>query len=177
VSGAPRRNVELKAHDPSPARTLGRCLSLPAEDRGELWQRDTYFPVSQGRLKLREQRPGAAELIQYQRGAERQQRESRYQIVEVPDPEALRSVLAGALGIRVVVVKRRRLLIWRSVRIHLDTVEDLGAFIELEAVAEPSSDLQLEYRLIAGLRESLEITDDRLIAAGYAEQLLGADLS
>jgi adenylate cyclase class 2 len=85
-------------------------------------------------------------------------------------------VFADALEVRVVVVKRRRLLIWQSVRIHLDAVENLGSFIELEAVAEPWSDLQLEYRLIASLRESLEITDDRLIATGYAEQLLKADM-
>jgi adenylate cyclase, class 2 len=70
------------------------------------------------------------------------------------------------------VTKRRRLLLWQGVRIHLDVVENLGSFIELEAVAPPTSDLVLEQRLIASLRESLEISDDRLIAIGYADQLL-----
>jgi predicted adenylyl cyclase CyaB len=172
---APRRNVELKAQDPSPARTFAACLKLPVEDRGELWQRDTYFAVARGRLKLREQRPGADQLIQYDRKTARQERESRYEIAEIDDAEGLRAVLTAALGIGVVVIKRRRLLLWQTVRIHLDAVESLGSFIELEAVAEPNSDLQLEYRLIARLRESLRITDDQLVATGYAEQLLDSD--
>jgi len=174
LPAAPHRNIELKARDPFPAETFAACVALDAEDRGELWQRDTYFSARNGILKLREQHPGAAQLIHYVREARAEQRESRYKIAEVDDAEGLRSVLADAFGVGVIVVKRRRLLIWQSVRIHLDAVEDLGSFIELEAVAEPSSDLQLEYRLIASLRESLEITDDRLIAAGYAEQLLKA---
>jgi predicted adenylyl cyclase CyaB len=175
LPSGPRRNVELKARDPSPERTLAACLELRAEDRGELWQRDTYFDGVHGRLKLREQRPGLAQLINYDRADERQERESRYRIAEIADADALGAVLADALGIRVVVVKHRRLLLWQSVRIHLDTVENLGSFIELEAVAEPSSDLQLEYQLIAHLREALEITDDRLIASGYADQLRNSD--
>jgi len=166
LPAAKPRNVELNAHDPRPAHTLAACLALQADDRGELWQRDTYFRAPHGALKLREQQPGAAQLIHYQREVAPQQRESRYQIAEVDDAEGLRTVLADSLGIRVTVVKRRRLLVWQNVRIHLDAVEDLGSFIELEAVAEPSSDLQLEHRLIASLRESLEITDDRLIASG-----------
>ncbi len=176
MSAAPRRNVELKARDPLPTETLKACLALPADDRGELWQRDTYFCSRDGALKRREQRPGGAQLIHYQRATEAQERESRYRIAEVAPAEALRAVLADALGIRVAVVKRRRLLLWRSVRIHLDAVEDLGYFLELEAVAEPSSDLRHEYELIAQLRDSLNITDERLIATGYAEQLLTADM-
>jgi adenylate cyclase class 2 len=73
-----------------------------------------------------------------------------------------------AIGIRGVVVKRRRLLLWENVRIHLDEVQQLGAFIELEAVAPPDSDLTHEHRLVAELREALGITDERLVALGYA---------
>jgi adenylate cyclase class IV len=93
-------------------------------------------------------------------------------IIEVGDGEALRAALATAIGIRGVVVKRRHLLLWRNVRIHLDEVEQLGRFIELEAVAPPDSDLVHEHRLVAELRDALGITDDRLVALGYAEQLI-----
>ena len=55
---APRRNVELKATDPDPDRSLAVCLALGADDRGVLVQRDTYFRVPDGRLKLREETPG-----------------------------------------------------------------------------------------------------------------------
>lgn len=72
---------------------------------------------------------------------------------------------------RGVVEKRRRLFLWRQVRIHLDDVRGLGRFIELEAVAPPESDLSHEHRLVAELRDVFAITDDRLCARGYAGQL------
>lgn len=56
-------------------------------------------------------------------------------------------------------------------RIHLDNVEQLGTFIELEAVAPPDSDLVHEHELISHLRTAFAITDKRLLATGYAKQL------
>jgi adenylate cyclase class 2 len=173
---APRRNIECKASDPDPDCSLAVCRTLGAEDRGEIRQRDTYFTVPRGGLKLREEQPGRPHLIQFERASEPQQRESRYRIVEVDDAEALRAALTDAIGLTAVVCKTRRLFLWRQVRIHLDTVERLGNFIEIEAVAPPGSDLAEEYALAQTLREHLGITDERLVASGYAEQLraLGA---
>jgi adenylate cyclase class IV len=167
---APQRNIELKAIDPDPSRSLAVCRALGAEDRGTIAQCDTYFEVARGGLKLREEQPGRPHLIQFERASEPQQRESRYRIIEVSDGEAL----CAAIGIRGVVVKRRRLLLWQGVRIHLDEVEQLGTFIELEAVAPADSNLDHEHRLVAELRDALGITDERLIALGYAAQLLRA---
>jgi adenylate cyclase class IV len=171
---AQRRNIELKATDPDPSASLETSLALGAEDRGTIAQRDTYFEVTHGGLKLREEQPGSPHLIQFERTSEPQQRESRYLITEVSDGAALCAALAAAIGIRGIVAKRRHLLLWQSVRIHLDEVERLGTFIELEAVAPPDSDLAHEYRLIAELRQALGINDERLIALGYAAQLLRA---
>jgi adenylate cyclase class IV len=172
---APRRNIELKATDPDPSASLEVCLTLGAEDHGTIAQRDTYFEVSRGGLKLREEQPGRPHLIQFERANEPQQRESRYRIIEVSDGTVLCAALAAAIGIRGVVAKRRHLLLWRSVRIHLDEVEQLGTFIELEAVAPAGSDLAHEHRLVAELRDALGITDERLVALGYAAQLLPAN--
>jgi adenylate cyclase class 2 len=169
----PRRNVELKARDPDPSASFEVCRALGAEDRGKIMQRDTYFAVTHGGLKLREEEPGRPHLIQFERASEPQQRESRYRIAEVNDGEAMCSVLAAAIGIRGVVVKHRHLLLLRTVRVHLDEVEQLGAFIELEAVAPPESDLAFEHQLVVELREALGITDERLVPLGYAEQLNG----
>src|SRR5918999_5239719 len=83
------RNIELKASDPQPGRTVELALALGAEDLGEFVQRDTYFARARGRLKLREQKPGAAELIQYRRPDEPGPRVSNYRIVPAPDAEAL----------------------------------------------------------------------------------------
>jgi adenylate cyclase, class 2 len=165
------RNIELKAHDPDPARSLEVSLALGATDEGWLQQLDTYFRVQHGRLKLRQQ-DGAAELIQYERTDEAIERASNYRLIPIHDPDGLKDALAAALGILVAVEKSRHLLLWRNVRIHLDDVPGLGSFIELEAVAEPDSDLTREYENIAELRQTLGITDDRVIAAGYSDELL-----
>lgn len=164
------RNVELKAIDPSPEASIEACRTLGAVDCGVLWQQDTYFGASRGRLKLREQRPGRSQLIHYDREDEPEQRESRYQILDVLDVAPLHRLLTAGLGVRATVTKHRRLFLWRSVRIHLDEVEGLGAFIELEAVAPAESDLSEEHRLIDELRARLSITDDRILPDSYADQ-------
>ena len=170
---APRRNVELKALDPDPVRSLAACRELGAEDRGVLRQRDTYFRTRSGRLKLREEEPGGATLIQYDRPDEASARESRYRLTRVDDPRELRASLDAALGTLVVVEKERHLLLWEGVRIHLDTVAGLGAFVELEGVAPPDSDLSAEREKVARLQQALGIT--QVLTDSYADRLLGAD--
>ena len=171
---APRRNIEIKARDADPGRTLEAALAAGAEDRGEIRQRDTYFARARGRLKLREQEPGPSELIQYRRAVSSEARESAYRRVDAVDAEGLRAALGEAYGELVTVDKRRRLLLWEGVRIHLDRVDGLGEFVELEAVAPPESDLSAEHDQVARLRRDLGIGDAGLVAAGYADLLLEA---
>jgi predicted adenylyl cyclase CyaB len=147
---------------------------LGAEDRGVLVQRDTYFEVPRGRLKLREELDGTPHLISYTRPDEPAGRESHYRIVKVPQAEELIAALSATLGIRVVVSKRRRLFIWQSVRIHLDEVEGLGSFVEFEAVATPGSDLSVEIKRVEYLRDRFELEDADLIGTGYADLLLAS---
>src|SRR3954454_942640 len=135
------RNVELKSRDPDPDRTLDLALALGASDEGEIVQRDTYFDGSRARVKLREQTPGDDELIAYRRPDDDEARVSQYLRVAVPDAAALREALHAAYGTLVVVAKKRRLLVWENVRIHLDEVEGLGSYMELEALAPAQGDL------------------------------------
>jgi homotetrameric cytidine deaminase len=165
----PRRNLEIKARDADPRRSLEQALALGAEDRGEIVQRDTYFAGARGRLKLREQEPGETELIQYRRADEATARTSEYRVVPVQEANALRESLDAALGTLVVVDKRRRLLLADGVRIHLDEVEGLGSFVELEALAEAGGDLEAK---VERLRPQLEIGDDSLVAGSYSDLLL-----
>ncbi len=73
----------------------------------------------------------------------------------------------------VVVVKRRRLFVWENVRIHLDDVEGLGTFIELEAMVGPGLNSPDEAaEKVARLRSELAIADDALVAVGYSDLLL-----
>src|ERR671917_545370 len=165
-------NLEFKARDPHPARTLELALALGAEDRGEIAQTDTYFARARGRLKLREQQPGEAELIQCRRADTPGARESEYRTVPAADAPALRDALDAALGTLVVVEKRRRLLLHENVRIHIDEVEGLGSFLELEAVGEPESDLSDEHDKVSRLRTELQIGDDALVAESYSDLML-----
>ena len=172
---APRRNVELKATDADPERSLAIVRELGAEDRGTLLQRDTYFRVRDGRLKLREETPGGATLIAYRRDDRPEARESRYRIARVDDPAALEASLDEALGTLVVVEKERRLLLWEGVRIHLDSVQGLGSFLELEGVAPDGSDLSGEHEKVARLSEALGLDDTRIVADSYSDRLLARE--
>lgn len=164
------RNLELKAKDLDPRHSLETCESLGAEDKGILLQQDTYFSVPRGRLKLRREGKCAAQLIAYERSDEPGQRESRYRIVEVRDGRELEEALAIALGIAAVVKKSRHLFLFEGVRIHLDSVDDLGSFIEFEAVAVPDdTDLGHFERLLADLRRSFGIEDTNLIGESYCD--------
>jgi homotetrameric cytidine deaminase len=175
---ASMRNVELKARDPDPARTLKRALALRADDRGEIRQRDTYFSKARGRLKLREQETGGSplwdELIEYSRADSTDARTSTYRRVPVADVAPLREALDAAYGTLGTVTKRRRVLLWEGVRIHLDEVEGLGSYLELEAVAEVGSDLNAEHDKIERLRAEFGIEEDDLVATSYSDLLLGA---
>jgi adenylate cyclase class 2 len=168
--GGERRNLELKARDPDRQSSIGVCNDLGAEDRGTLLQQDTYFAVPRGRLKLRREKGAIAGLIAYDRPDVVGNRGSSYRIVAVPEPVELEAALAGTLGVVAVVNKARRLFLCGEVRIHLDSVEGLGDYIEFEAVAEPGEeDLQRFEGLLSDLRKSFEIEDADLIGESYCD--------
>ncbi len=168
---AAARNVELKARDHDPAGSLAVCRSLDAADHGVLVQSDTYFEVAEGRLKLRRQDGDAAHLVAYRRSDDPDQRASHYWIAAVADAGDTEAALAAALGVSVVVAKERRLFVWESVRIHLDRVDGLGSFLEIEAVAAAGSDLAAEDAKVRALREAFGIRDEDLIGQSYSDLL------
>lgn len=173
-----RRNVELKARDHDPAATLAAALAAGATDRGELHQVDTYFRVATGRLKLREEVDAAGDahamLIPYVRADEAVARTSTYSLVAVPDPAALKHALAATAGVEIVVDKRRRLLLHENVRIHVDEVQGLGSWVELEAVVPDAAPLEPEHERVAALCAALGIAEDAVVAEGYAQLLARA---
>jgi predicted adenylyl cyclase CyaB len=172
---APRRNLELKARDDDPDGSLRSCEGLEAEDRGLLLQKDTYFGVPRGRLKLRREHGAAAHLIAYERPDLPGRKESRYRIVEVEDAAEMEEALAGVLGITAVVSKARRLFLFEDVRIHLDSVDGLGSFIELEGVAKLQDvDCARFETLLADLCRSFDIDDADLVAGSYCDLVLAA---
>jgi homotetrameric cytidine deaminase len=171
-----RVNVELKARRGDLEAAATRCLDLGAEDHGFLTQRDTFFVARRGRLKLREQGADGSELIAYGRPDEFEPAESTYVLAPTSEVEPMAEALEYALGPPLVVVsKRRRLLMWNGVRIHLDEVENLGTFIEFEAVLEPGPGpeaLAAAREKVARLRGEVGIEDSDLVSVAYADLLL-----
>lgn len=162
-------NVELKARCADHTRLRHLAAEAGAVFSQMLTQTDTYFRVPHGRLKLREMPPAPAELIHYHRPDIAAARTSEYSIVKIHDTAGVRAMLAAALGIRCVVKKRRELLLWRNVRIHLDIVENLGEFLELESVVGPDCDPELAARNLHELSALLRLSPADQIPAGYAD--------
>ncbi len=128
------RNVEIKARIPDIAAVRSLVAVLANRGPESLSQTDTFFRVPSGRLKLREFPDGAAELIFYHRPDSPGPAESEWARATVPDGPALRELLTAALGVRGQVSKRRLVFWVGRTRVHLDEVQDLGAFLELEVV-------------------------------------------
>jgi predicted adenylyl cyclase CyaB len=174
------RNLELKVQcdEATFAAVSARAMDLGSPQ--SLLQRDTYFTVPQGRLKLREiRRDGAdssAELIGYSRPDLAGSRWSTYHRAEIAasDVDALREALGTTIGERVVVEKRRDVVLVKQTRIHLDNVNGLGCFIELETViGEALSDKQaaIEHDAIIA---ALGIGDLPPIGGSYSDLLEAA---
>lgn len=164
-------NVEIKARvrDPVALAALARQLSDAPPDT--LRQRDTFFRVSHGRLKLRELGAGACELIWYDRPNAAGSRRSDYRIAAVTDPAGLRDVLGHACGVTQVVEKTRTVCLVGQTRIHLDEVVGLGSFVELEVVLHDGQAESEGHRIAAELMARLGIAATDLLAAAYAEML------
>ncbi len=163
------RNIEIKARvrDPARLRTLVEALA----DQGPtcIVQDDTFFPCATGRLKLRMFSADAGELIHYDRPDTAQPKASHYSRVPTTQPDALRATLAGALGTQGRVRKQRLLFLHGNTRIHLDDVEGLGHFVELEVVLRDDEREDAGIATARELMHRLDIRDDALVAHAYVD--------
>ena len=163
------RNIEIKARIDSVEALLPRAVKLTGCEPEVLDQDDTFFAVAQGRLKLREFADGTAELIQYHRVDTPAAKASDYVRVPVPDPALLREALARACGLRGRVHKRRWLLLAGATRIHIDRVEGLGDFMELEVVLTAEQSDSAGVRIAEGLMQSLGLENAERLAGAYLD--------
>jgi len=127
-------NIEIKARVPDFAALRQRAAALSDTPVEVIPQEDTFFHTPKGRLKLRLLAPDRAQLVYYERPDQDGPKRSNYHIFPTSDPENLKMTLALALGVRGVVRKTRYLYMAGQTRIHLDDVEGLGHFMELEVV-------------------------------------------
>ena len=165
------QNIELKTHyvDLNTARCIIEQLGAQFNERQV--QTDTYFCVPNGRLKLREIEGQTAVLIGYCRPDQTEFRTSNYYLIEIQDPSALKAALTTACGARGEVRKTRDILLYHNVRIHLDRVENLGTFIEFEAVLSPGADESGSLLLLDQLYDALKIDPSWHCARSYSDML------
>jgi len=170
-STAIRRNVEIKAHCPDPQQVASRLRKANARYIGLDEQRDTYFKVEEGRLKLRE---GTIEnaLIYYRRTDESGPKLSDVRIYRNSELADLREVLLAGLAVDVVVDKSRHIYFLDNVKIHLDTVPVLGHFVEVEAI-DPAGTGNLEQlrRQCQQVMEVLNVRPGQLVSTSYSDLL------
>ena len=164
-------NIEIKAR----ARNFDRVIQL-AEKISDtevelLCQEDTFFNTPAGRLKLRVFGPQVGELIYYVREDSKEAKRSDYLITKTADPVGLKEALSFALGVRGVVRKRRLLYKSGPTRIHLDDVEGLGHFLELEYVMTAGEDFEQATKAVQELMYRLEISDEDLMSHAYIDLL------
>jgi adenylate cyclase class 2 len=160
--------AKFKLHDLERARKQAEAIKY--QFKATLLQRDTFFRVREGKLKLREEESGAW-LIFYGRQDSRDLKLSSYEIVPIPEPEKTRNVMTQALG-AIATVKKTRILMMRDhVRLHLDRVDGLGEFGEIEAVLGEHDDPERSRPAVNELLDVLDVDRKNLIAASYFEML------
>ena len=164
------KNLEAKFRLTDLDRARDSAFKLGYTARGLLNQRDTFFKVSRGKLKLREEN-GSAVLIYYHRDGSGPLMLSNYEIVTVADPPRLLAMLTAALGTIAVVEKVRTLLMRDNVRLHLDRVATLGNFGEIEAVIAGGDDPEHSRGAVNELLAALAIAPQDLIDMSYFEML------
>ncbi len=165
------RNIEIKARIEGIESVLKRILPLAESGPMEISQDDTFFPCPNGRLKLREFSEFKGELIFYRRSDVAGPKESFYLIASTACPASLREVLALAYGLGGRVRKQRTLFMIGRTRLHLDRVEDLGDFLELEVVlseGEPAESGMAEART---LLKQLGVSLNQLVEGAYVDML------
>ena len=169
-------NIEIKArcHNQDHIRQI--LLAKGADFRGTDHQIDTYFQVPNGRLKLRQ---GTIEqnLIHYLRPDQAGPKASEVHLYSPADDQALKALLSAALTTKVVVDKQREIYFIDNVKFHLDRVEQLGTFVEIEAIDEDGSvGRERLHEQCAHYLQLFEIQAKDLLNNSYSDLLLALNL-
>lgn len=165
------RNVEIKARVEDLSGTQRQVEAIADEGPTELHQVDTFFRCIDGRLKIREVHDPPGELIYYQRADVAGPRESVFFTTPAPDPGAMKQILAATNGLLGVVKKRRLVYMVGQTRVHLDQVEGLGVFLELEVVLDEDQTADDGIRIARGLMDALNIRESQLTEVAYFDLL------
>ncbi len=165
------RNIEIKARIGSVQALVPKAAALATEGPIEILQDDTFFRCANGRLKLRAFSATSGELIFYRRPDQQGPKESFYLRSPTPEPDTLRESLTLAYGAAGRVRKHRTLFLAGRTRIHLDRVEGLGDFLELEVVLGENEASDAGVREAHELMAALGVEPGQLIDGAYVDLL------
>lgn len=127
-----KKNLELKLKINSIAIIEKMILNLNIGYNSEFFQEDIYYHFNKGLLKVRIE-GNEKFLIFYLRDEKKKDRWSNYSILKLTE-EKYRKFLDKSYNEVIRVKKTRKLFIYKNTRIHLDRVDKLGEFLELETV-------------------------------------------
>jgi adenylate cyclase class IV len=161
------QNIEFKAELRNVEAARRQCKLISAERVGELRQTDTYFRLPDGRLKKRQTEGEPVEWIFYHRPDRISPKMSNYTILT--DEQARRRWGTHGLKAWLVVSKTRELWMIGDVRIHIDEVEELGNFIEFEALVSRRFDVKMCHAAIAELRERFQPLMGEPLGVSYSD--------
>lgn len=166
---------------------LAAARRLSGTDEQILQQTDVFYSVARGRLKLRVFGCGddagskrsngndsvAGELIWYDRPDTKESKTSTYKRVPLPDPTAFEQAMEAGEVLTTIgrVVKRRLLFLVEQSRIHVDTVEGLGDFIEIEVVLRSDQSTEQGQQIAQDLMSKLDIRRHELVDVAYVDLL------
>jgi adenylate cyclase class IV len=165
------RNIEIKARVADLAALTARVAAIADTGPVPIAQDDTFFRCGSGRLKLRVFDDGRGELIFYRRADRGGPKESFYIVSPTASPDTLREALTLSNGQDGRVVKQRTLFLVGRTRVHLDRVQGLGDYMELEVVLADGEAAEAGVREAHDLMARLDIAADRLVEGAYHDLL------
>ncbi len=170
-----RLNIEIKARTTGHTRIRTYLKDHNADFKGLDHQIDTYFSVTKGRLKIREGNVESC-LVYYNRDDRPGPKQCRYHIVQfkpgAPEAARIKELLTVSLGILCVVDKKREIYFIDQVKFHLDTVDKLGTFFEIEAIDTGGIGEETLRKQCQKYLSEIGIGDKQLVSVSYSDMIL-----
>ncbi|XP_003695072.1 uncharacterized protein LOC100871422 [Apis florea] len=167
------RNIEIKAKIDNPELKISRIVQLTKDNGIIMKQHDIFFKVAEGRLKLRKFEDGSGELIYYKRSNVFGPKLCDYEKVALDENacSGIANILIESNGSIGIVKKTRKLYMIDQTRVHIDDVEGLGNFLELEVILNDDQDIESGEKIAQDLMSKLDIKSEDLIANAYIDLL------
>ncbi|XP_049865649.1 uncharacterized protein LOC126366543 [Pectinophora gossypiella] len=174
------RNVEIKARIADYENICRTAEELSGGPPTIIMQDDTFYNVSEGRLKMRfydgDSSIFSATLVRYDRDDKSGPKLSNYELLnfaksQKTEANKLDEMLRKCLGIRGRVIKERKLYMVGQIRVHIDKVNNLGHFMELEVVLRPEQTLEEGQMIARKLQALLGVDNEHLIECAYVDLL------